>query len=393
MRRMTVATLLLAMAGCNMLPSVGDSKEESYQRWYRTRAKVICRVGSDLLKSGQLDRARNKGEEALSLDAECLDARLLLGKIHIEQGQYAAAATELRMVIAQRPGSAQPVYLLGVALERDRRLDEALTCYRKALALDPQKLSAAVAACEVLVAQGKTDQAAEQIQRYVPDAGQKVEVFEAAGRLAMMQEMYPKATEYFEQACDLDPKNVQYRLMLARAQSLCGRHEGVGENLKAVLASKDYTAPAWVYSMLGDSCMALGKAGEAREAYFTASDRAPERPAVWVNLGKVSLAMGDADRAILAARRALSLAPGDLDATLVLGYAQIRSRRSNEAVAFLTAASRTHPKSAMIQCLLGRAYASTGRNADAKRCYALAACLEPKNKLAETLLAGNDNRK
>lgn len=387
MRRMTVAAVVLAIAGGCNLPSVPDSKEESYQRWYRTRAKVLCGVGTDLIKSGQLDRARNKGEEALSLDAECLDARLLLGKVYIEQGHYAAAATELRTVVAKRPGMAQPVYLLGVALEHDRRLEEALVCYQKALALDTRQLSAVVAACEVLVALGKVDQAAEHIERYILDAGENVEMYETAGRLALMQERYDQAARYLEQACDLDPKNLQYRLLLVRAQSRCGRHAEVRANLTRVIAakSKDYTPPAWVHSMLGDSCVALGRLADARSAYYTASDCAPDHPGVWVNLGKVSLAMGDADRAILSARRALSLAQGDLEATLILGYALVRSGRANQAVAVLTEASRKHPKSAIVQCLLGRAHASMGRQADAKRCYALAACLEPKNKLAETL--------
>lgn len=379
--------LLLAAAGC-FNRSKQEGKAVAYQRWYQTRATMLYGVGLEHLKVGQLDRAKNKAQEALALAPTHFDARMLLGKVYIEKGQYLQAVAELAKAVQQQPKSDQAVFLLAVALEKAERLEEALTNYRRAYALNTKNISAVQAAAEVLVAMGRAQEAYEFIQGYLGEFGEAPAMFETAGRLALMQKRYDKAATFFQKAYDLDYTNVQYLGALAKAQFLAGQHERAAESLKDLTEQKGYTAPVWVYTMLGDAYLALGKPLKARDAYYVATERRPQDPGVWVNLGKAAMELGDMARAMLSARQALELEPGRLDATMVLSYAMIRSGQAQNAIALLTRAVGRHPSSGTLQCLLGRAYAETGDGAQAKRCYALAARLEPDCRLARELLAG-----
>ena len=112
-----------------------------------------------------------------------------------------------------------------------------------------------------------------------------------------------------------------------------------------------------------------------------------------MNLAKSASASRDDARAILSAKHALDLQSGRLDATMLLGYALVRIGRANDAIAVLHRGSSTHPRSGLLQCILGRAYSAAGNEAQAVRCYMQAARLEPDNQLARQLLAGAGEKK
>jgi Flp pilus assembly protein TadD len=72
---------------------------------------------------------------------------------------------------------------------------------------------------------------------------------------------------------------------------------------------------------------------------------------------------------------------------MVLGYVLLRDRQADQALAVLTGAAAAHPQDATLRCLLGRAYAASGHEDQARRCYAAAFQVEPDNALVHELLA------
>ena len=72
---------------------------------------------------------------------------------------------------------------------------------------------------------------------------------------------------------------------------------------------------------------------------------------------------------------------------MVLGYALLCEKQTDQAVKALTLAARRHPRNATLQCLLGKAHAAAGDQASARRHYYKAAGLEKDNELARLLLA------
>jgi tetratricopeptide (TPR) repeat protein len=342
---------------------------------------------------GQLDKAKVKAAEALALDENYIEARVLLGKVYIELGQYGQARAELARVCAQAPQSAEAVYLLGVAQEREGRLSDALESYRNAYEMDGTNVSAVLAAAEVLVALGQLGDAETLIESYVDLAPEDAGICEIAGRLAMLRKDYAKAVQQYTLACDQDPRNIFYQDALATAMFMAGKYKDSVELLKRMVELKDHKATAGQYGMLGNCYVVLNKPREARDAFAVQTQLTPNDPVPFVNLAKAALQLGDYPRSILSAQQAIDLDAGNFDATCVMGYALICDGQSARAVGLLTTAGESHPDNATLQCLLGRAHAASGDETKAIKCYKTALELEPTSVLARELLAASAPRK
>ena len=394
MRRLFVtAIVVLAATGCQK--SVRESRLEADTRWHRMRSRITYAEAGEHLKAGRLAAAASKAQETLTLDGAFTDARVLLGKIHIERGHYDQAIEELDRSCRELPPSksAHAWYLLGVAQEKYGQLDQAFTSYQRSHSLDGTNMAAVTATAEVLVAMGQVRRAQLYLEIYIPKAAGETSMFELAGRLAVMQKEYDKAVGFYQRACDEDRKNLRYRESLGSAQFYGGHYAEAAETLKGLAEARAEQTPSWMHTMLGDSYMALGRAGEARRWYVSASESSPSTPEVWVNLAKVEMSLEDMPRAIMAARQALQLNVRHLDAVVLLGYALVREGKVDPAVRALTEAAKLHPGSVMVRCLLGRAYALGGEHAEALRCYSAALRLEPDNQMAKELLRGVDPAK
>jgi len=356
------------------------------EQWDMARANMLYGVAMEHLRVGQLDMAHTKIRDALAMAPEFHPGSILLGRIFIEQGRYADAVTVLGTVSEKLPQSAEPVYLMGVAQEKMRQYDAALDSYRKAYTLDNSRLDAVNASAEVLILTGRLDEAKDLVDGSIGRAGTEPDLYETAGRIAMMRKDYVAATHYFQDAHDLDFNNLRYRELLGEAQFLAGDYLHATETFTQLLAIKDYKPGATTYGILGDAYMAINRYVDARNAYVKATDVNPNSAGAWVNVAQASLALGDNDRAMRSARSALSLEADNLDATLVLGYTLFRAGRSADAVEILGRASKVHDKNAQLFLVLGRCRQAIGHTEHAKECYRKALALEPDNTLARELL-------
>ena len=385
-RFILIAALLGLMAGCQQ-PTLSQSKVEAQQRWSHTRATMLYGVGVEQLKVGQLDRAGAKAMEALALDANYTDAKILLAKVWIEQGSYRNAIEQLTAVCEEKPKAAEPLYLLAVAQEKDGQLKEALANYRKSHALETSNLAPVAAATEVMIQLNQPRQAREYIESYISQAGEDMTMYELAGRLAMGEQDYARAVRYYQQAHDLDTGNYRYREALAEALLGNGRPQDAADVLGDLVNEKDYTASARVLCLLGDSHLAAKSPRDARDAYRRATELQPRNAGTWTQLAKAALAMKDYDRCVVAARTALEVDAADVPANYVLGYALLLQGQNGQALAAMKAADAANPDNAVVLCLLGRAYAATGDSKQARECYRKALELEGDNVVAQELLA------
>lgn len=372
------------LAGCG--PKAPAPEAGAKKRWHDLRAQMLYGLAEDLYRSGQLDKAATKCQEALALNEQCAAARKLLGKVLVEQGHYAVAAEHLRQVCDRQPSDAEALYLLAAAQEKQGNLHEALGNYRRSHSLDSTNLSAVQAAGEVLVAMGRLAEARQYVDSYIGAGATDAGLFEVSGRMAMMDGQYARAAELFAEALDQDGKNPRYREALGRARFLAGQYAEAIEALEPTARERGANPPAWVHAMLGECYRQTSRPREALDAYAKAVEGKPDAPAAWVNLANTQLMLGQADRAAESAQRALDLNGADHDASLVLGYALVKAGKAQAATEVLDGAVRLHPKSAALWCVLGRAHAVAGRSAEAVRCYTKALEIEPNNDLARQLL-------
>ena len=135
-------------------------------------------LGNALRQTGQTAEAVVHYRKALVLKPDLVWANCNLGAIFLQAGQVEEAiaqfqhalqtgATMLKSPMFAPAGRAQIHYLLGCALSRKGRTDEALSHYREALALQPDLAEAHYQLAVALVARGRVEEASRHFREAI----------------------------------------------------------------------------------------------------------------------------------------------------------------------------------------------------------------------------------
>ncbi len=385
MKRLVVMALFAGIiGGCN---THNEEKAAAVKRWRNAQARVVCGVGVEQLKVGDLEKAQASATQALSRDPDYVPARILLARILLERGRYAEAAEELHKAEELQPENAEIHYLLGVALEKRNEYAEALESYQKAGLLDPGNAAYVTASAEVLVAMGKSREALELLEKRLERSEDDASVLALAGEVAMMVGEPARAVSFFQRCCDLNPKSVTVRESLAKAYFFSEQYAEALEAFTKLRDYPEYANSAWVHVIIGDCYVALEQPKAARGAYETAANLDPGAGPIWVRVAKAALAAGDIPAANAAARQALTLMESSPEAAVVLGYALLHQGQAKDALQLLSDAVQKDPRQATLWCLLGRCHEALGQRDQALTCYRKALEAQPDSALARRLLA------
>ncbi|HET6428449.1 MAG TPA: tetratricopeptide repeat protein [Phycisphaerae bacterium] len=388
-RNVTHVTILaltaLLLAGCGL---ENTQKEQAHQRWSTTRAAVICGVGEQHLKSGDLTKAGDRAAEALSLDEKCMPALVLMGRVQLEKGRYAAAEEQFHKAEALAPRHPDIPYLIGVSLEKRGKFDEALEAYQKAGALAPSNDASVIASAEVLVSSGKCQLALELLEARLERSEDELSMLALAGELAMLVGDPGKSADYYRRCLDLEPGHFGAREGLAKANFFGGHYAAALVDLQAIAADKVGGAPSsWVHLMIGDCHMAGNRPEEARRAYREAVRVDPTDAQIWMTLAKASLACDDPAEAARAARQAMSLGGDAVEATVVLACAALARGDPAAAAKLMERVAEQRGDDPTVLCMMGRCRAAQGRHDEAVRFYTRALRADPDHPLAKQLMA------
>jgi tetratricopeptide (TPR) repeat protein len=230
---------------------------------------------------------------------------------------------------------------LGVALQGERRLDDATTHYRRAL---------------------------EFRSDYAPAYSNLGTALRALGR----QE---EAVHAYEQALKLQPDFAGAHYNLANLLLDAGNPAAAATEFRRALQSEP--ASAEVHSNLGIALAATGHGDEAISEFRRAIALDPSAAKAHRNLGDALSASGAQAEAIASLRRAAELEPGDAAIQYDLGSALLEAGQLEEAVMRLRAALRANPNFVEAHNNLGIALGSQGKIDDAIAEFQLALKLRP----------------
>jgi protein O-mannosyl-transferase len=219
--------------------------------------------------------------------------------------------------------------LIGISMEKEKRLDEAIECYRESVRMKPTHADAQFNLGNALVARGQY--------------GEAIAAFEATLRLVPW---------YYETRNNLantllrlgrsDEAIAQYQQALEHAPDSSRIHE----NLAAVMATH-------------------GKLDEAVRHYRQALALRPDNAGTHYALGLARALQGEWNQAIGEYTETLRLAPGNAEAQYNLGYALRVQKRPNEAREHLEHALRLKPDFPLAHYNLGCVLADAGSREDA----------------------------
>ena len=158
-------------------------------------------LGNALRQRGQVREALAHYQKAVELQPDLVWANCNLGAIFLQQGQADEAIAQferalrigspvLKQPVFAAAGRAQIHYLLGCALGRKGRAEEAMTRYREALAIQPELAEAHYQLAVLLLAR---DDVAEASRHFREATRLKPDWVEALNNLAWLQATQPEA--------------------------------------------------------------------------------------------------------------------------------------------------------------------------------------------------------
>lgn len=211
---------------------------------------------------------------------------------------------------------------LGCALDNAGKHLEAMDCYVRALAENPDSCALHYNLGNSLASLGRHAEAADRYRRAL-----ELEPALAQGwhNLALsLKEMgrLPEAVGALEEALRVQPDYLDARHNLGELFHLRGELERAADCFRELLAENPGYLPSW--NALGITLQAQQRPEEAAQCYQRALAINPEYLHALNNLGAACRALGELDRAVECYRRVLARDPEYADAQWNLGLAQLQ---------------------------------------------------------------------
>jgi predicted O-linked N-acetylglucosamine transferase (SPINDLY family) len=334
-----------------------------------------------LHRQGRLLEARGLYEGILRDYPQQPDTLHLLGVLHLQGGDAAAAERHLGAAVAAQPDNPEFHLNRATALRALQRADAALESYDRALALQPELVNGHLGRATALKELGRGDDAVAAYGQALALQPDFAEVHFNLGNLLRDLARLEAAQASFERALALKPELVAARVNLAAVRLQRGEAEAALADVDAALAQRSDLAEAHV--IRGNALFALQRCDDAVASYDRALALKPDHFEALLHRGKTqyrllrdeaarasveaALALQpehvDAhllhgticqrllrhDAALAAFERVITLAPGQAEGWYNKGVLLQRLHRSEEAVACMAEAERLHPGHSLVQ--------------------------------------------
>jgi tetratricopeptide (TPR) repeat protein len=232
---------------------------------------------------------------------------------------------------------------------------------------------------------GRLQDASAAYQRILADHPDTTDALHGLGLIALDLNQPTRALPLLTRCVAVAPDHRLYRTSLGLALLRTGEHEQAAAHLleAANRSPRDVEPRLLLARALGN----LGRWGQARDVLTATVEAFPKRADVWNAKGNAERMLGKHDAAENSFRRALALAPDDADTLNNLGVV-LRSREQvEEAIGFYRQALAHAPDRAVIHANLGNALTHLGRTALAETHLRRAAELDPESAEARYNLA------
>jgi tetratricopeptide (TPR) repeat protein len=333
-------------------------------------------LGQALLSDNQIDEALKRFKEIAEADPENTEALIHISEIQRRQGKYEDALATVRKASKQDPSSLEAGYNEGLLLDVLGRYDEATQVYEKMVeqtshangAYTTEEKNNRGIFLERLGAiyheQNKTDQAIAAYQKMIDLGGdsasrgyqEEVDVYRDA-------KQFDKALEVSRKAVEADPKNQDFKLMLAAELADQGKvDEGIAM-IKALLNNTDNDRVIWL--ALGQMDVRLKRWKDAEDDFNKAgalTTKKEDRTYLLFLRGELAERQKHYEPAEQYFRQALDLDPGSAMTLNYLGFMLAdKGIRLTEALTMIRKAVELEPMNGAYLDSLGWAYFKLGQ--------------------------------
>ena len=230
---------------------------------------------------------------------------------------------------------------LGVTLQMQGHLEEAIGHYTKALAIKPDYPAALTNLGDGYLAQGKVEKAITHLSEALRLDPDYVVAHNTLGLALTEQGEYTEAMVSFSRALAIESKYAPIHNNMGAVLVKQGKpDEAVSHYSKALEIDPDY---AKAHNNMGDALARMGKLDEAVGHLYQALQLEPDLVDAHVNLGTVFFRQARFQEAISHYRRVLQLKPDSPEVHNNLGVALAHQGKFEEAVSHFTRALQLKP--------------------------------------------------
>ena len=287
-----------------------------------------------------------------------------LGMRAMQEGRWQDALRYFRQTADAEGGHKADLYFyMGEVYRHQKEWAEAADAYRQALKLQAHFAPAETGLAQVLLAQGKPDDAATLAAQAVKDDPNYGLAYLVQAEVALRAEQADDALAALKEAETHLPDSPLVPLYRAEAYLMLGEPQKAYAEAKKAHDRDMTLLPA--YKVLGQAAFALGKLDEAVLYFRTYLTYAPGDEAVYRALAEAYLKQGNTDNALAAAKKVVETSPYDADALQLLARVYLARHEGDQAVKTLETAVRVHPNDFNLHMALVEAQLAAGHPGNA----------------------------
>lgn len=365
--------LLVALAAVLAIPLYASAQTPSVlvnpvdQTTLPSDPTGAIRSARELVAGGDIAGAIKQLERYVGGHRDEVDPARLLGDLYYRVGNFRAAESAYRAILARYPGDKETHNRLGSVYATEDRIDDAIAEFRSSL---PGTDSVAPLA-ELYARKGKLGSYQSELegeaQRFPTQADLQVEL----GELYRLTFHPERAIVAYRRALDDDSESLQALNGLGLAYLDEGDYPTAERYFGQCLgqAPKTYSC----VDNLAAAYLETARYGEAEKLLAVARRLAPEMPEAIVNLGYLSDARGQWRTAVAYYAQALAVYPYATDAYIDLGADYEQHQQYSLAESALLKGLVVAPANGRLHFVLGETYADQHQDALAAQQFALAA--------------------
>ncbi len=358
----------------------------------------------------------NADEPSVSAGEENnLQALVTAARRHHRAGNLPEAERIYRQILADHPGHAEVLHLLGVAahqsarheeavefiakaIQRDpdnpqfflnlgsanlalSRTGEAVECYQKALEIDPDSADAYFNLGLAHTGRGKLDQAIACYRRSAEIEPGSADTHQNLGMVHLQQGNLNEAAICFQRCLEIQPDVEEAHYLLGTVlQRLDRPDEAVASYRRAITINPGRLS---AHFNLGNALKEQGRPNEAAAGYRRVLELDPNHALAHHNLGLIHYEQGDLDAAFACLRRALEIEPDVAEWHFHLGTMYHDQDKLRGAIISYQRALEIDPDNAKGHFVLGEVQKKAGNHQEAVGAYERCLQLEPGNLRAK----------
>jgi tetratricopeptide (TPR) repeat protein len=299
-----------------------------------------------------------------------------------EQGDTAKAQTAWEAVLKVHPQDAEAHAHLGLLEAHQEHYNEAITHYRKALAVIPSMPGLRLNLGLALFKAGKMKEAVATflpiLKDLPPDSQEGLRVTTLIGLARYGAGDYTGAVPFLKKAVAADPQNLPFRLTLAQSCLWSKQYQCVLDVYREIVSLNENSAEADM--LAGQALDEMKDRPGAIEQFRAAVQADPKMPDVHFGLGYLLWAQLKFDEAAKELEAELANNPNHAQALTHLADCHIQMNNPQAALPLLEKAVGLDPRIELAHLDLGVLYANDGKKDDALRELKKAEQLDPSDQ-------------